>query len=77
MNDQPPIVVSIDVTKIDKSRLFPGAKGTYLELILIATPGNKFGADFLVRQTTKNREERLPPIGNARILKPLAEDIPF
>jgi hypothetical protein len=63
------ITVKIDVTKIDKARLFTGAKGTYLDLILIETPGGQYG-DYMVKQSI-TKEERLakvqmPILGNAK-----------
>lgn len=67
-----PIAVKIDVTKIDKARLFKGAKGTYLDVILLPSQESKFGDDFMVvQQVTK--EERLagkrgPILGNAKFL---------
>ncbi len=63
------ITVKIDVTKIDKARLFKGAKGTYLDLILIETPNGEYG-DYMVKQSV-TKEERLaklqmPILGNAK-----------
>lgn len=45
-----PIRVKIDVSKIDKSQLFKGVKGTYLDLYLYPTPDDKYGNDFRVTQ---------------------------
>lgn len=63
------ITVKIDVTKIDKARLFKGAKGTYLDLILIETPGGEYG-DYMVKQsiTKEEREAKLqmPILGNGK-----------
>lgn len=65
------ITVKVDVTKIDKARLFKGAKGTYLDLILIETPNGEYG-DFMVKQsvTKEEREAKLqmPILGNAKYL---------
>lgn len=63
------IAVKIDVTKIDKARLFKGTKGTYLDLILIETPNGEYG-DYMVKQSI-SKEERLanvqmPILGNAK-----------
>lgn len=44
------ITLRIDVTKIDKSKLFKGEKGTWLDLVLIETPNNKYGNDYMVKQ---------------------------
>lgn len=63
------ITLKIDVNKIDKSRLFKGQKGTYLDLVLIETPGGKFG-DYMVKQsqTKEEREARkeMPILGNGK-----------
>lgn len=73
------ILVNIDVTKIDKARLIMGAKGTYCDLILIPTPNNKFGEDFLVKQQMPfvDGAPPAPVIGNARYQKQSAAPIPF
>ena len=68
-----PIVVKIDVTKIDKARLYKGAKGTYLDAILRPTPDSKYGEDYMIVQSV-SKEERDQGIkgniiGNARILQ--------
>ncbi len=41
---------------IDKGKLFKGAKGTYLDIVLIPTPNGKFG-DFMILQSV-TKEER-------------------
>lgn len=43
-----PITVKIDVSKIDKTKLFKGAKGTYLDIILMPSENNQYGNDFMV-----------------------------
>lgn len=62
--------LKIDVTKIDKSHLFTGAKGTYLDLTLM---DNRDGVDqygnsgFIVQDVTKEKREagiKGPIIGN-------------
>lgn len=66
------VVGKIDVRKIDKTKLFAGAKGTYLDIALIE---NKDGADqygndgFVVQSVSKAAREageRGPIIGNWR-----------
>lgn len=53
------ITLKIDVTKIDKSRLFKGAKGTYLDLVLFDTEDDKYGNDFrVVQSVTKEEREK-------------------
>lgn len=64
------IVVSIDVTKINKEYIVVGKKGKYIDLILRETPNSDYGDDYLVVQSIP-KEERIagktsPIIGNAR-----------
>lgn len=65
------IKLKIDVTKIEKARLFKGEKGTYLDVLLIETPNDKYGNAYMaVQEVTK--EERLagikgPVLGNAKV----------
>ena len=52
------ISVKIDFNKIDKSRLFEGKKGLYLDLVLIETPNSPY-SDYMVKQSvTKEERER-------------------
>ncbi len=68
----PNIALKIDVTKIDKSRLFDGKNGAkYLDAIMIETPDNKFGNSHVIIQSV-TKEERAAGvkgaiIGNAKI----------
>jgi hypothetical protein len=64
-------IFKIDVTKIDKSRLYKGAKGTYLEVIVYENEKpDAFGYDFSMKQTcTKEEREaglKMPYIGNGK-----------
>ena len=67
------INLKIDVTKIDKSRLFQGEKGLYLELsTVIDTDGvGNYGDHGIInhRTTKEEREQKvqMPILGNARI----------
>jgi hypothetical protein len=54
MNDI--ISIKIDVTKVTKSKLYVGQKGTYLNCSLIPTPKSEYGDYMIVEDTT--REER-------------------
>lgn len=67
------ITAKLDVTKIDKAKLFKGEKGTYLDIILIETPDSKYGDDYVVKQsvTKEQREagEQGIILGNAKIVK--------
>ena len=66
------ITIKIDVTKINKSRLYVGEKGTYLNCVLIDTPESKYGHDFMiVQETTKEEREagtRGTILGNGKIV---------
>ena len=66
------ITGKIDVTKIDKAKLFKGEKGTYLDIVLIETPDSKYGDYMIVQGVSK--EERLAGkkgeiLGNANNLQ--------
>lgn len=65
------ITGKIDVSKIDKSKLFKGEKGTYLDIILIETPNGQYG-DYMIAQSV-SKEERAAGVkgailGNAKNL---------
>jgi hypothetical protein len=67
------IVVKIDVTKIDKTRLYEGKKGVYLDALLMHNTGeSKYGDDgFIIQSIPKEARdagERGPIIGNWRYL---------
>ena len=76
------IKLKIDVTKIDKARLYKGAKGTYLDCVLIETKNNQYGDDYMiVQEVTKEEREngvKGPILGNAKILgqRPAAQQPP-
>lgn len=63
--------LKIDVTKIDKSRLFTGSKGTYLDAtVLIKDAPDQYGNDgMIVQDVTKEEREagtRGEILGNAK-----------
>lgn len=66
--------VRIDVTKIDKERLYKGKKGTYLDLVTFVDLDNKDQYDnngFISQSTTKEEREsgvQTPILGNVRII---------
>lgn len=65
------ITAKIDVTKIDKTKLFKGEKGTYLDICLIETPNSAYGDDYMVTQSV-SKEDRDKGVkgailGNAKI----------
>ena len=65
------IFLKIDVTKIDKTRLFYGKKGTYLDLVAIETPNSQY-ADYMVKQsvTKEEREQGVEIVlGDGKIYK--------
>jgi len=68
------IRIKVDVTKIDKARLFRGAKGTYLDATLIETTNSKYGDDYFIVQDVSKEEREAGAkgaiIGNARNLVP-------
>ena len=70
---QDTIRAKIDVTKIDRNKLFQGKKGTYLDLVLIPTPGNRFGNDYVAVQNVSKEEreagQRGEILGNAKLSK--------
>jgi len=67
------ITIKVDVSKVDKSKLFAGKKGTYLDVVLIPTPGDKYGNDYMAVQgiSLEEREagQRGEILGNAKINK--------
>ncbi len=59
------ITVKIDVTKVDKARLFEGKNGAkYLDLVLIESQSDRYGNDFMVVQSV-TKEERLAGVKGA------------
>lgn len=68
------ISVKIDVTKIDKARLFEGVKGTYLDLTTFVELDEKdqYGNSGFISQSQSKDEreagaERPPILGNCRV----------
>lgn len=72
------IIAKIDVTKIDKARLFKGQKGTYLDLVIIEKQ-SEYG-DFMICQgVSKEERERGVKgaiLGNGRYLKAKTSQAP-
>jgi len=66
------IIAKIKTAAIDKTRLFKSERGvTYLDLVLIESPNDKFGNDYMVVQGV-SKEDRAAGVkgailGNARI----------
>lgn len=51
------ISVSINLSKIDKSELYEGKNGKYLNLLIKETPNDKYGNDYMVTQSV-SKESR-------------------
>lgn len=50
---------SIDLTKIDKSKIIVGKKGgQYINLAVIETPTNEYSSHMIVLSTTKEEREK-------------------
>ena len=65
------ITARIDVQKIDKSRLYAGTKGTYLDIVLIPTPENEYGDYMVVESVTKEERDagtKGAILGNAKVM---------
>ena len=65
------ISLKIDVTKIEKQRLFKGEKGTYLNCVLIETPNSEYSDYMIVQDVSKEERERGVKgtiLGNAKIV---------
>ena len=67
------INIKVDVTKIDKKRLFKGEKGTYLDLTSFIDTENtsQYGDNGVVSQSLTKDERvqkvQLPILGNVRV----------
>ncbi len=51
------ILAKIDVSKIDKARLYKGAKGTYLDLVIVEKRSD-YGDDFMICQSVSKDERQ-------------------
>ena len=63
--------IQIDVTKIDKARLFIGKKGTYLNCIMIDTPESEYNDFVIIQEVSKEEREagtRGEILGNGKML---------
>jgi len=67
------ITGKINVKLIDKSKLYVGQKGTYLDIVLIPTPDNQYGDDYMIVQGATKEErdagQRGAILGNAKTWK--------
>ena len=65
------ISLSINVSLVDKERLFKGKKGQYLDCILIETPNSEYGDYMVVESISKEEREagnKGTIIGNGKII---------
>lgn len=63
------ITLKIDVTKIEKPRLYKGEKGIYLNAVLIPTPNSEHSDYMIVQEVTKQERKdgvKGAIIGNAK-----------
>jgi hypothetical protein len=76
------IALKIDVTKIDKARLFKGQKGTYLDAIAVVDLGepDQYGNHGMITQSVSKEEkaagERGAILGNGKIIARLDDGAP-
>jgi predicted KAP-like P-loop ATPase len=66
------VTLKIDVSKIDKAKLFKGEKGVYLNAVLLETPNSEYSDYMIVQETTKEEREagiKGNILGNAKELK--------
>ena len=69
------IAIKIDVTKIEKARLFKSDKtgSIYLDAVMIETPNSEFADYMIVQEVSKDERERGIKgnvLGNAKSLTP-------
>lgn len=67
------ITAKINCSLIDKTKLFKGEKGTYLDIVLIETENDRYGNDYMVVQGI-SKEERAAGkkgviLGNAKVFE--------
>ena len=61
--------VKIDLNKIDKSKIYEGAKGKYYEMdIMINDKVDNYGQNVSVCNPTKSKDETKVYIGNGKIV---------
>ena len=70
----PIIRIKIDVTKIDKARIFEGKKGKYIDVTLVPRKdgADEYGNNYVAIQDVSKEERQAgakgPILGNAKIL---------
>ncbi len=63
------VELSIDVTKIEKERLYQGKKGKYLTMTVFVDPDNadKYGNNGMITHKKNEGEELAPILGNCKV----------
>ena len=63
------VELKIDVTKIEKDRLYKGQKGTYLTMTAFIDPDNadQYENNGMITHKKNEGEERAPILGNAKV----------
>ena len=66
------IEIKIDVTKIDKARIYPGKKGKYITLTSFVNPDDEdqYGNNGFIthaRNKDEDKSVKLPILGNVRV----------
>lgn len=64
-----PLRASINVSLIDRERLFEGKKGKYLNLVMIETPDSEYGTHIIKQDCTQEEREgglEMPILGNIK-----------
>lgn len=62
-----PIKVKLNLSKIDKKKIFEGKNGKYLDIVLIESPNDKYGNDYMVVEDTKKDDPKGNILGNGKI----------
>jgi len=63
------VEIRIDVTKIEKQRIYNGQKGKYLTMTAFIDPDNEdqYGNHGMVTHSKNEGEDRAPILGNAKV----------
>ena len=79
------ITAKINLSKVDKGRLYKGEKGIYLDVVLFETPNSEFNNYCIKQSISKEEREKgvdLPIIGGAKnfqgtLSESEKDDLPF
>ncbi len=63
------VELRIDVTKIEKARIYEGEKGKYLTMTVFVDPDNadQYGNNGMITHKKNEGEERAPILGNCKV----------